>query len=100
MDIEEYQESSRDSVYDPIEYADTLCYTALALCGKAGGYANVVKKGVQDPPSLAAAVEDLGDVLFYWVRSCEALGISPIVVMLANLNKLDKLKVERAGRRN
>ena len=33
---------------------------------------------------------ELGDVLWYWVQGCKALGFTPEEVMDENINKLEK----------
>jgi len=47
---------------------------------------------------------ELGDVIFYWINACRALGIDPNEVIEENVNKLSKrypngFSVERSEKR-
>jgi len=61
-----------------------LTYLALGLAGESGEVANKIKKLYRDGDSQEKREKllgELGDVLWYWVRLCDALGFDPDVVM-------------------
>lgn len=68
-----------------------LYYLALGLTSEAGEVAGKVKKlirdGTYDPGAIAY---ELGDVFWYLVRLCDAVGYKPSEVMEININKLRK----------
>jgi len=65
--------------------AASLIHAALGLAGETGEVVDIIKKAVYTPQrlqdkgiELVSAVEDeLGDVLYYWVRLCDELGLQP-----------------------
>lgn len=77
---------------------DELAYLALGLNGEAGEVANDVKKILRDLPGddcgerYARIRKELGDVLWYWVRLCDALDFSPNIIMQQNVDKLTARK--------
>jgi NTP pyrophosphatase (non-canonical NTP hydrolase) len=71
-----------------------LAYVGLGLAGEAGEVANQIKKVMRDddglptPPRSAKLFDELGDVMWYWLRCCRELGFDPYDVVLHNLQKL------------
>lgn len=70
-----------------------LSYVALGLAGEAGEVANDVKKIMRDDkddPTLRRdrIIDELGDVLWYWMAMCYELRVDPTTVCLRNLRKL------------
>ena len=63
---------------------------------ESGEFAEVVKKKVFQADSHFSESEifhmkrELGDVLWYWVQGCMALGFTPEEVMTENIKKLEK----------
>lgn len=72
-----------------------LAYVGLGLAGEAGEVANQLKKVMRDdhglptPSRSAKLFDELGDVLWYWLRCCRELGFDPYDVVLHNLTKLE-----------
>lgn len=76
---------------------DRLVYVVLGLNGEAGEVAEHVKKylrrGREDQERMLSNLKnELGDVLWYWVRCCEEAGFDPEEVALENLQKLAERK--------
>lgn len=69
---------------------------ALGLTGEAGEVAELVKKDIfhGKTPERDRMVEELGDVLFYWVRLTQEYGITFREVMRYNKEKLEKRRAE------
>lgn len=71
-----------------------LMYVGLGLAGEAGEIANQIKKITRDDGAMVTADrrakihDELGDVMWYWLRLCKELGFDPYTVMEANLLKL------------
>ena len=71
-----------------------LMYVGLGLAGEAGEVANQVKKIARDDGGFVTdarrdkITSELGDVIWYWLRACEELGLDPNAVIRANLAKL------------
>lgn len=71
-----------------------LMYVGLGLAGEAGEIANQVKKiarddgGLATPERIAKIVDELGDVMWYWLRLCYELGLDPYTVLEGNQAKL------------
>ena len=71
-----------------------LMYVALGLSGEAGEIANQVKKVARDDGGMVSAerrakvVDELGDVMWYWLRLCYEMSIDPYDVLMHNEAKL------------
>ena len=66
-----------------------LSYLALGLTSEAGEVASEVKKLLRDGTMNAErASEELGDVLYHWVRLVTALGCKPEDIMAASRAKI------------
>lgn len=94
MTLIEYMEWTRTTAIYPGacegEMAE-LQYLTLGLASEAGEVAGVVKKLQRDgwtPAVVDNLPAELGDVLWYWVRLCDACGVDPEAVMRANRIKL------------
>ena len=76
--------------------AQALAYTALGLSGEAGEVANKVKKLLRDsdtPEQRREIGSEAGDLIWYWVRLCDELGLDPESVIQENIAKLESRKV-------
>jgi NTP pyrophosphatase (non-canonical NTP hydrolase) len=73
-----------------------LLTAVVGMMAESGEFAEVVKKKVFQADTRFSDDEifhmkrELGDVLWYWVQGCIALGFTPEEVMLENINKLEK----------
>ena len=102
MNLSEYTAFTRTTaIYPDANLGNTteLMYLALGLAGEAGEVANKIKKLYRDSHSEGSyayyekrkALEDeLGDVLWYWARLCDALNRVPDNVIVANVTKLTR----------
>jgi len=72
-----------------------LMTALIGMMAESGEFAEVVKKKVFQADSKFSNDEifhmkrELGDVLWYWVQGCMALGITPDEVMDENIRKLE-----------
>jgi NTP pyrophosphatase (non-canonical NTP hydrolase) len=95
MDIQEYVNSTRTTaIYPPDTFLE---YLTLGLASEAGEVSGVVKKYIRQDYDLEIAQEklrkELGDVIWYWARLCDELGLDPQQVMKDNINKLQQRQV-------
>jgi len=73
-----------------------LMTALIGMMAESGEFAEVVKKKVFQSDSEFSNDEifhmkrELGDVLWYWVQGCKALGFTPDEVMDENIRKLEK----------
>jgi|TARA_X000001036_G_scaffold390428_1_gene388112 NTP pyrophosphatase (non-canonical NTP hydrolase) len=73
-----------------------LMTALIGMMAESGEFAEVVKKKVFQNNTQFTSDEifhmkrELGDVLWYWVQGCKALGFTPEEVMDENINKLEK----------
>ena len=73
-----------------------LMTALIGMMAESGEFAEVVKKKVFQADSKFSNDEifhmkrELGDVLWYWVQGCKALGFTPDEVMDENIRKLEK----------
>ncbi|MBF2058262.1 MAG: nucleoside triphosphate pyrophosphohydrolase family protein [Cyanobacterium sp. T60_A2020_053] len=90
MNIQEYLQLTRETAIYPS--ARFLEYLTLGLASESGEVSGVVKKYIRQDTSLDIAKEkltkELGDVLWYWARLCDELGLNPEEVMEQNIDKL------------
>ena len=87
-----------------------LMTAATGLGGEAGEFSEIVKKlnwhGKPFTPELHAHLaKELGDVIFYWMMACQALGLDANEVISRNVAKLEarypggEFSVERSENR-
>lgn len=90
MDLDEYQERTRETAVYPDEYG--VLYTALGLNDESGEVAGAVKKHIRgdyDEEELQSRVKsEAGDVLWYWVRLLDELDLDASEVMESNADKV------------
>ena len=66
-----------------------LYYLALGLTSEAGEVAGKVKKLIRDDTyDQDALAQELGDIFWYLVRLCSAIGVTPEEVLQKNIDKL------------
>ena len=68
---------------------------AIGISAEGGEFMEIVKKCVfqgkpMDKDTQFHAMRELGDIMWYWMNSCSALGIDPNDVIAENVNKLKK----------
>ena len=66
---------------------------AIGIASEGGEFSEIVKKCVfQGKPlndeTVFHAKRELGDIMWYWINSCRALGLDPNEVVEENVNKL------------
>ena len=67
--------------------------SAIGIASEGGEFAEIVKKCVfqgkpLDDETIFHAKRELGDIMWYWISSCRALGLDPNEVIAENVNKL------------
>ena len=81
--------------YEEMQVA-RLMTSVIGMMAESGEFAEVVKKKLFQADTNFTDDEifhmkrELGDVLWYWVQGCTALGFTPDEVMDENINKLEK----------
>ena len=66
---------------------------AIGLSSEGGEFAEIIKKCVfqgkpMDDETVFHCKRELGDIMWYWINSCRALGLDPNDVVQENVNKL------------
>lgn len=66
---------------------------AIGIASEGGEFAEIVKKCIfqgkpLDADTIFHAKRELGDIAWYWINSCRALGLDPNDVLEENVNKL------------
>jgi len=66
---------------------------AIGLSSEGGEFAEIVKKCIfqgkpMDDETIFHCKRELGDIMWYWITSCRALGLDPNEVIEENVNKL------------
>ena len=67
---------------------------AIGIASEGGEFAEIVKKCVfqgkpMDEQTVFHAKRELGDIMWYWINSCRALGLDPNEVVKENVSKLE-----------
>ena len=73
--------------------AASLMTGAIGLSSEGGEFAEIVKKCIfqgkpMDDETVFHCKRELGDIMWYWINSCRALGLDPNEVVAENVNKL------------
>lgn len=73
-------------------------YAALAMCGEAGEFSEKVKKAWRDKHELdpMAALNELGDVLWYIDAACKDMGFTLADAASANVRKITSRRARGA----
>ena len=66
---------------------------AIGMASEGGEFAEIVKKCIfqgkpMDDETVFHCKRELGDIMWYWINSCRALGLDPNDVVAENVNKL------------
>ena len=66
---------------------------AIGIASEGGEFSEIVKKCIfqgkpLDDETVFHCKRELGDIMWYWVNSCRALGLDPNEVVEENVNKL------------
>ena len=66
---------------------------AIGIASEGGEFSEIVKKCVfqgkpMDDETVFHCKRELGDIIWYWISSCRALGLDPNAVVEENVNKL------------
>ena len=67
---------------------------SIGIASEGGEFAEIVKKCVfqgkpLDEDTIFHAKRELGDIIWYWINSCRALGLDPDSVVEENVRKLE-----------
>ena len=67
---------------------------AIGIASEGGEFAEIVKKCVfqgkpLDDETVFHCKRELGDIIWYWINSCRALGLDPNEVIEENVKKLE-----------
>ena len=94
IDLDQLKKSFDQIEEDSKIKTPRLLTAALGLGSETGEFVEIVKKMFLQgkPPSednIFHMKRELGDVLWYWVQGCIALGFTPDEVMDENINKLE-----------
>ena len=87
--------SSGETIREAEIHMATLLTSVVGMLAESGEFAEVVKKKLFQADTQFTNEEvfhmkrELGDVLWYWVQGCRALGFTPDEVMDENINKLE-----------
>jgi len=67
---------------------------AIGMASEGGEFAEIVKKCIfqgkpLDDDTVFHAKRELGDIMWYWINACRALGLDPNDVIAENVSKLE-----------
>ena len=67
---------------------------AIGMASEGGEFAEIVKKCIfqgkpLDDDTIFHAKRELGDIMWYWINACRALGLDPNDVVAENVSKLE-----------
>ena len=67
---------------------------SIGIASEGGEFSEIVKKCIFQGKPLDADTQfhikrELGDIMWYWINSCRALGLDPNEVIAENVNKLE-----------
>ena len=94
LDLKALQNSLESIHENPDIDVPRLLTGGLGLGSETGEFVEIVKKMVlQGKPADEANIfhmkRELGDIMWYWVTACMALGLDPVDVITENQNKLE-----------
>ena len=67
---------------------------SIGMASEGGEFSEIVKKCIfqgkpLDADTIFHAKRELGDIMWYWVNACRALGLNPNEVLAENVKKLE-----------
>jgi len=67
---------------------------SIGMASEGGEFSEIVKKCIfqgkpLDADTIFHAKRELGDIMWYWVNACRALGLDPNEVLAENVKKLE-----------
>ena len=79
--------------HKPVEFSQLLT-ASIGMQAESGEFSEIIKKIIfqgkeYTPDERFHLKRELGDVLWYWVQGCTALGYTPQEVMEENIKKLE-----------
>ena len=88
LDLREYTQAHK-----PVEFSQLLT-ASIGMQAESGEFSEIIKKIIfqgkeYTPDERFHLKRELGDVLWYWVQGCTALGYTPQEVMEENIKKLE-----------
>ena len=93
--LDQLSDNRDDSIeeYGPQVNMSLLITGALGLSSECGEFTEIVKKMIfQGKPltkeNLFHMERELGDIMWYWINTCRALGLDPNKVIVGNVDKL------------
>ena len=94
LDLKALQNSLESIHENPDIDVPRLLTGALGLGSETGEFVEIVKKMVlqgkpADEANFFHMKRELGDIMWYWVTACMALGLDPVDVITENQNKLE-----------
>ena len=94
LDLEALNESFKEIENKSDIKTPRLLTSALGLGSETGEFVEIVKKMFLQgkPPSednIFHMKRELGDIMWYWVTACAALGLDPFEVITENQKKLE-----------
>lgn len=100
MNANEYQKKTMETAIYPQAGSGSaieLYYLTMGITSEAGEIAGKIKKLIRDGSyDTVAIMHEVGDVLWYAARLCDALGFEIEDVMQVNYSKLTKRKENNA----
>jgi NTP pyrophosphatase (non-canonical NTP hydrolase) len=83
-----------NELYDSGVDLARLNTAGIGMCSEGGEFLEIVKKinfhGKNlDESNKEHLLRELGDILWYWINACVALGIDPYTVIETNVKKLE-----------
>ena len=80
-------------IHTPVEFSQLLT-ASIGMQAESGEFSEVIKKIIFQGKEFNEEERfhlkrELGDVLWYWVQGCKALGYTPQQVMEENIKKLE-----------
>ena len=88
LELREYTQAHK-----PVEFSQLLT-ASIGMQAESGEFSEIIKKIIfqgkeYTPDERFHLKRELGDVLWYWVQGCTALGYTPQEVMEENIKKLE-----------
>jgi NTP pyrophosphatase (non-canonical NTP hydrolase) len=92
IDFERYRQEVLRTAGERPPGHERLLHCALGVCGEAGEVADLIKKFafMGHPLEVRNLLGELGDLMWYIVLLCDALGLSMEDVLADNVEKLRK----------